>query len=237
MSLPAERDKRAFVSRMFDAIAPRYDLMNRLMTFGMDRWWRRATLATLAIRGGDLVLDLGCGTGDLAAGARELGARAVGVDLSAGMLAEARRRGGTGFLVRGDAARLPLGTASCDAAVSGFALRNFESVEIVLAETARVLRPGGHLSILEIDRPRDGAFAALFGLYFGKLVPLLGGAVSSGYAYRYLANSTVYLPPWPRFSEMLVRAGFDQIGKRALAGGSIQLVTALRAGASGRGAP
>lgn len=228
MNLPAPAEKRAFVSRMFDAIAPRYDLVNRLMTFGMDRSWRRAALASLAIRRGDLVLDLGCGTGDLCAGARALGARPVGVDLSAGMLQAARARGETSALVRSDAARLPLAVASCDAAISGFALRNFESVGVVLDECGRALRPGGRLAILEIDRPAPGPFALAFGVYFRRIVPLLGGAVSSGYAYRYLASSTVYLPPWSELRAMIEQSGFEHVRKTSLAGGGIQLVTAVR---------
>ena len=234
MSLPAPAEKRAFVSRMFDSIAPRYDAMNRLMTFGMDRGWRRATLASLAIRPGHVIVDLGCGTGDLSDGARAAGARAVGVDLSAGMLAQAARRGSAGTLVRADAGKLPLADGSCDGAVSGFALRNFESVETVIRECARVVRDGGHLSLLEIDKPKAGPFAALFTLYFQRIVPLLGGLVSRGYAYRYLAGSTVYLPPWPELSAMLERAGFSGVRKRSMGGGSIQLVTAMRVGADAR---
>lgn len=228
MSLPQPQEKRAFVSRMFDAIAPRYDAMNRLMTFGMDRGWRRATLASLAIRPGDVIVDLGCGTGDLSDGARAAGARPVGVDLSAGMLAQAARRGSAGTLVRADAAKLPLADGSCDGAVSGFALRNFESVETVLGECARVVRGGGHVSLLEIDRPKPGPFGALFTFYFQRIMPLLGGLVSRGYAYRYLAGSTVYLPPWPELSALLERAGFSSVRKRSMGGGSIQLVTAVR---------
>lgn len=228
MSLPPPEEKRAFVSRMFDAIAPRYDAMNRLMTFGMDRGWRRATLASLSMQPGHLIVDLGCGTGDLSDGARATGARAVGVDLSAGMLAQAAKRGGAATFVRADAGRLPLADGSCDGAVSGFALRNFESVETVLHECGRVVRNGGHISLLEIDQPERGAFAALFRFYFERIVPLLGGVVSRGYAYRYLAGSTVYLPPWTELVRMLECSGFHTVRKRSMAGGTVQLVTAVR---------
>jgi demethylmenaquinone methyltransferase/2-methoxy-6-polyprenyl-1,4-benzoquinol methylase len=228
VTLPQPEEKRAFVSRMFDTIAPRYDAMNRLMTFGMDRGWRRATLASLAIRPGHVIIDLGCGTGDLSDGARAAGARPVGVDLSAGMLAQAARRGSAGTLVRADAGRLPLADGSCDGAVSGFALRNFESIETVLRECARVVRDGGRVSLLEIDRPDSGPFATLFTFYFQRVVPLLGSLVSRGYAYRYLAGSTVYLPPWPELRTMLERAGFSRVHKRSMGGGSVQLVTAVR---------
>jgi demethylmenaquinone methyltransferase/2-methoxy-6-polyprenyl-1,4-benzoquinol methylase len=226
-ALPAPIEKRAFVGQMFDAIAPRYDLMNRLMTLGLDRSWRNATLSALAIVPGHVVVDLGCGTGDLAAGARHLGARAVGVDLSAGMLAAARRRGELATFVRSDASRLPLTDASCDGAVSGFALRNFVSVDSVLAESARVLRPGGRIALLEIDRPQ-GAFAGVFDLYFRRVMPMLGALVSRGYAYRYLASSTVYLPGWSELRTMLERVGFRDAAKRSMTGGTVQLVTAVR---------
>jgi demethylmenaquinone methyltransferase/2-methoxy-6-polyprenyl-1,4-benzoquinol methylase len=235
VSLPPPAEKRAFVSRMFDAIAPRYDAMNRLMTFGMDRGWRRAALASLAIQPGHVIVDLGCGTGDLFDGACAAGAHAVGVDLSAGMLVQAGRRGSAGSLVRADAGKLPLADGSCDGAVSGFALRNFESVETVVHECARVVRDGGRISLLEIDRPKAGPFAALFTFYFQRIVPLLGGLISRGYAYRYLAGSTVYLPPWPELSSMLARAGFSEVRKVSMAGGSIQLVTAVRRDAASHG--
>jgi len=229
-SLPSQVEKRAFVGQMFDAIAPRYDLMNRLMTLGLDRGWRRETLAALAIVPGTIVVDLGCGTGDLSAGARRLGARPLGVDLSAGMLAAARRRGDAPSLLRADASRLPLADASCDGAVSGFALRNFDSIPAVLDDCARILKPGGRIALLEIDRPERGAFAAAFNLYFRRVMPMLGAAISRGYAYRYLASSTVYLPAWPELRAMLERTGFREVVKRSMTAGTVQLVTAVRSG-------
>ena len=219
-----------FVGQMFDAIAPRYDLMNRLMTLGLDRVWRRATLAALAIAPGSVVVDLGCGTGDLSAGARALGARPLGVDLSAGMLAAARRRGAVPALLRADASRLPLADASCDSAVSGFALRNFESIEAVLDDCARVVKPGGRIALLEIDRPERGVFAVVFDVYFRRVMPMLGALVSRGYAYRYLASSTVYLPSWVELRSMLERAGFRDVAKQSMTAGTVQLVTAVRSG-------
>lgn len=228
--LPPPVEKRAFVGQMFDAIAPRYDLMNRLMTLGLDRLWRKRTLAALEISPGCVVVDLGCGTGDLSAGARALGARPVGVDLSAGMLAVARRRGDAPILLRADATRLPLADASCDGAVSGFALRNFVSIEAVLDDCARVMRPGARIALLEIDRPESGAFASIFDVYFRRVMPMLGALVSRGYAYRYLASSTVYLPPWPELQSMLERAGFREVAKRSMTAGTVQLVTAIRNG-------
>jgi demethylmenaquinone methyltransferase/2-methoxy-6-polyprenyl-1,4-benzoquinol methylase len=231
-TLPSPVEKRAFVGQMFDSIAPRYDLMNRLMTFGLDRLWRRATLAALRLEPGHIVVDLGCGTGDLSAGARAHGARAVGVDLSAGMLATARARGDTPVLLRADASRLPLADASCDRAVSGFALRNFDSIAEVLADCARVMKPGGRVALLEIDRPERGAFAAAFDLYFRRVMPAMGAVVSRGYAYRYLASSTVYLPPWGELRSMLERSGFHDVVKRSMTAGTVQIVSAVRSGAA-----
>jgi demethylmenaquinone methyltransferase/2-methoxy-6-polyprenyl-1,4-benzoquinol methylase len=228
--LPPPVEKRAFVGQMFDAIAPRYDFMNRLMTLGLDRLWRKRTLAALEISPGCVVVDLGCGTGDLSAGARALGARPVGVDLSAGMLAAARRRGDAPILLRADATRLPLADASCDGAVSGFALRNFVSIEAVLDDCARVMKPGARIALLEIDRPEQRAFATIFDVYFRRVMPMLGALVSRGYAYRYLASSTAYLPPWSELQSMLERAGFREVVKRSMTAGTIQLVTAIRNG-------
>ncbi len=227
-ALPDDADKQRFVEHMFDGIAPRYDLMNRMMTFGLDRSWRRAAVAELGIGSGDLVVDLGCGTGDLCADAATTGADVVGVDLSSAMLARAAARlPGCGF-VRADAAALPLADGACAAAVSGFALRNFASVPGVLEEVARVVRPGAVLAVLEVDVPRSAPLRAAFGVYFGRVVPALGRLVSDGYAYEYLAGSLVYLPSHEEFARMLAAAGFGAVRKRRFAGGAAQLVTARR---------
>ncbi len=232
MALPATEDKREFVERMFDGIAPRYDLMNRLMTLGIDRAWRRRLLAGLGLPSSSTILDIGCGTGDLLEEAATRGLRGIGVDLSAGMLAKAAERVPGAQLLRADAAALPLPDASCDGAVSAFAVRNFVSVDSVLGELGRVLRPGGRLAILEVDRPASATLRLAFDAYFRAVVPLLGRALSRGYAYRYLSDSRAYLPSAAELESMLGEAGFAAVDKRALTGGAAQLVFATRRAAN-----
>ena len=135
---------------MFDTIAPRYDLVNRIMTFGLDRRWRAATVASLGLPPTDTVLDVACGTGDLCRELSGAGYRPVGVDLSSGMLEHART---IAPLVHADALQLPLAAAAVDGAVSGFALRNFVALDPLFAELARVVRPGGRIALLDVATP------------------------------------------------------------------------------------
>jgi demethylmenaquinone methyltransferase/2-methoxy-6-polyprenyl-1,4-benzoquinol methylase len=228
MTLPADGEKRAVVEAMFDRIAPRYDLMNRLMTFGVDRGWRRQAIAALDLRPGERVLDLACGSGDLAAVAAERGVRVVGLDFSAGMLRAARQRRLACALVRGDALALPFADGVLDAVVSGFALRNFVDVGAALAECARVLRRGGRLALLEVDRPASALLRLGHAVYFRRVVPLLGALLSERAAYAYLPESTAYLPDEPALRAALRAAGFTRVAKRPLLGGAAQLVTAAR---------
>ena len=179
---------------MFDTIAPRYDLINRLMTFGLDQAWRRGTVAALALPEGSLVLDLACGTGDLSRLALRSGYRVVGTDLSAGMLGA---NGAATPLVEADGSRLPFVDGAFDGLVCGYALRNFTDLAATLAESARVLRPGGRLAVLEVDTPTAPLWRAGYDLWFTKAVPALGAALSDKEAYRYLPQSVAYLPPDP----------------------------------------
>jgi len=230
MTLPVGAEKRAVVEAMFDRIAPRYDLMNRLMTFGVDRAWRRRAIDSLVLGPGARVLDLACGSGDLTAAARAAGARVVGLDFSAGMLEAARARQLGDVLVRGDALALPLADGSMDAVVSGFALRNFVDLAAAFAEVARVLRPGGRLALLEVDRPASALLRMGHAVYFRRIVPLLGALLAEREAYAYLPESTAYLPDAPTLAGLLARAGLTAIRKATLLGGAAQLVTAERSG-------
>jgi demethylmenaquinone methyltransferase/2-methoxy-6-polyprenyl-1,4-benzoquinol methylase len=175
-----------------------------------------------------VVVDIGCGSGDLCIEAANRGATVVGIDPAGAMLKLARRRAPTTHLVRAVGENLPLASASCDAVVSGFALRNWSAIDEVLSECGRVLSHGGRLAILEIDEPSWAPMRSGFRLYFNRIVPLLGSMLSSGDAYRYLADSLVYLPRDIELHRMLAQAGFDDIAKQRLTAGVAQLVTATR---------
>src|SRR6516164_1150508 len=163
---------------MFDRIAPVYDAMNRVMTAGLDRRWRRIT-AEQAVRPGERALDACCGTGDLAIAARKRGANVVGLDFSERMLERARAKRGDVEWVRGDLLALPFENESFDAVTVGFGVRNVEDLPAALVEMRRVLRPGGRVGILEVTRPR-GALAPFYRLWFDRLVPMLGRMLPGG---------------------------------------------------------
>ena len=190
--LPEGRDKQALVRSMFDSIAPRYDLVNFLMTFGLDAPWRRRTISLLHLRPGSVVLDVGCGTGDLARSLRRSGQGAVGIDLSLGMLAAARTGGAP--LAQADAVALPFRSASVDAVVSGFAVRNFADLPAVVHELARA-PPRREAFPARGGRASQRSFASrASGL--GPLTSCLPWepALSDGAAYRYLPR-ICRLPP------------------------------------------
>jgi demethylmenaquinone methyltransferase/2-methoxy-6-polyprenyl-1,4-benzoquinol methylase len=225
-SLPQGEEKARSVRRLFDTIGPRYDLVNRVMTFGMDVGWRRRTVRELALPGGCAVFDLACGTGDLC---RELGAagyRAVGFDFSHGMLRAART---AAPLVEADILRLPVRGGSADGATCGFALRNVTSLDALIAELARVVRPGGRISLLETAEPEAGILRLGHRVYFRKVVPLIGGLLSDREAYSYLPRSTAYLPPPDELLSTLRAAGFPDARRVPLSGGITQLLVGTRA--------
>jgi demethylmenaquinone methyltransferase/2-methoxy-6-polyprenyl-1,4-benzoquinol methylase len=228
-ALPEGEEKVEAVRSMFDAIAPRYDLVNRVMTFRMDVGWRRKTVASLGLPRSSTVLDLACGTGDLCRELTSQGLRPVGVDLSFGMLAAAKT---DAPLLQGDALRLPLPDASVDGATCGFALRNFASLPPFFAELARVVRPGGRIALLEVAEPPNRLLRAGHGFYFGKVVPLVGGLLSDPAAYRYLPRSVAYLPEPTLMLEQLAHPGFEAVDRRLLSVGISQLITATRSTAA-----
>jgi len=226
--LPTGDEKRVRVREMFDRIAPRYDALNRVMSVGMDQRWRRRALDKIAVGQGDLVVDLACGTGDFCELVDQRGAKVVGVDFALQMLRQGHNRGLDFQFVQGDGERLPFRSASVDAVTCGFALRNFVSLDRVLGEIARVLKPGGRVALIDVDRPGWGPIRAAHSLYFDRIVPLVGGLVSDRRAYRYLPQSTAYLPPADELRGMLSGAGFLEVSHESLFLGSAQILTGVR---------
>jgi demethylmenaquinone methyltransferase/2-methoxy-6-polyprenyl-1,4-benzoquinol methylase len=211
---------------MFDRVAPVYDVMNRVLTAGLDGGWRRLT-AESVVRPGDRVLDAACGTGDLALAAERAGGRVVGLDFSEEMLVRARRKSATVEWVRGDLLALPFADASFDAATVGFGIRNVESAERALAELHRVVRPGGRVAVLDITRPR-GVLRLFFRIWFDVLVPLIGKVLPGGAAYTYLPASVRRFPGPEELAGAIAAAGFSRPVYRLLGGGIVTLHVAER---------
>lgn len=246
-ALPRPGEEKArFVRRLFDTIAPRYDLMNRVMTAGFYPYWQRRLVAVTGLRPGGRALDVCCGTGDLALlMARQVapGGGVDGVDFSGRMLEVARRKAARrpvpGVTLRfhhGDALALPFGDATFDCAVIGFALRNVNDIGGCLAEMARVVKPGGRVLALEVCRPRSAWVRAWFFPYFYTVVPLLGvlagfaGAVEEGAApegaarlrpYAYLPRSLAYLPDLEELAAAFRAAGLEGVDYRVLPPGVV----------------
>ena len=212
------------VRTMFDRIAPVYDVMNRVMTAGLDVRWRRLTAAA-AVRPGDRVLDAACGTGDLAiAGLRAGAGKVTGLDFSERMLERARRKDARIDWVRGDMLALPFADGTFDAATVGFGVRNVADLEAGLRELRRVLKPGGRLAILEITTPR-GVLKPFFSLWFDRVVPLLGKLLPGGSAYTYLPASVKRFPNAEAFAALLRECGFGDVRFRLLGGTIVALHT------------
>jgi demethylmenaquinone methyltransferase / 2-methoxy-6-polyprenyl-1,4-benzoquinol methylase len=213
------------VRGMFDRIAPVYDAMNRVMTAGLDRSWRRLTVEAV-VQPGDRVLDACCGTGDLAVAAEREGGVVTGLDFSPRMLERARRKSDSIAWVEGDLLALPFDDDAFDAATVGFGVRNVADLEAALAELHRVLRPGGRLAILEITQPR-GFLRPFFSLWFDRVVPLLGKVLPGGKAYTYLPASVRRFPGADELADLLARHGFEQVRVRLLGGTIVALHTGV----------
>ena len=210
---------------MFDVIAPRYDLVNRIMTFGMDVGWRRQAADSLRLARESTVVDLASGTGDFCRELTRRGYRPVGVDLSFGMLAAARTQSP---LVQGDCLRLPFADHTVDGVTCGFALRNFVDLGAFFAELARVVTPGGAIALLEVAEPPNALLRWGHAFYFGKVVPRIGGLLSDASAYQYLPRSVAYLPEPEVMLDRLRAEGFVQVDRALLSTGIAQLITATR---------
>jgi demethylmenaquinone methyltransferase/2-methoxy-6-polyprenyl-1,4-benzoquinol methylase len=229
--------EKAAVRSMFDRIAPRYDLLNRLLSAGTDVRWRRRAVDALDMHGPATVLDLCSGTADLLLEwlGRGQEHRGIGVDLSTEMLKRglAKLRGanatGRASLTAGDAERLPFRDGRFDAALVAFGIRNVADVDAALREVHRVLRPGGRFVILEFSMPR-GPLGALYRLYFGTLLPRIGGLVSGDRgAYAYLPASVQSFDSPEELDARLRRAGFAEVSKQALTLGIAWLHRGIRA--------
>jgi demethylmenaquinone methyltransferase/2-methoxy-6-polyprenyl-1,4-benzoquinol methylase len=209
---------------MFDRIAPVYDVMNRVMTVGLDLRWRRLA-AEAVVRPGDRVLDAACGTGDLAIADGKAGAsRVTGLDFSERMLERARRKAPALEWVQGDMLALPFADGTFDAATVGFGARNVADLELALRELRRVLQPGGRVAILEITQPR-GPLKPFFSLWFDRIVPLLGKVLPGGAAYSYLPASVKRFPRAEGLAELMRESGFRDVRFRLLAGSIVALHT------------
>jgi demethylmenaquinone methyltransferase/2-methoxy-6-polyprenyl-1,4-benzoquinol methylase len=227
----------ARIATMFDAIAPRYDLLNHVLSAGLDRRWRTRAIAELKLRRGAKVLDLCTGTGDLAVEATRhaAGVSVVGVDFAGQMLRLAQDKLRTLQLtrairlVRGDGTRIPLATGCCDAATIGFGIRNVVDPAAALAEIARVLRPGGRLAILEFGQPRIPGVRTLYAWYFRYVLPLVGRLISKHQsAYSYLPASVGTFPSATEFSAIIAATGFSQVRSVPLTFGIVYLYVAER---------
>jgi len=225
---------------MFDAIAPRYDLLNHLLSGGIDRRWRAAAIKSLELAGGETLVDVCCGTADVALEARRgpsAAARVVGIDFSGAMLGLGRqkvglaRESGRIALIRGDATRLPIASRSADAVTIAFGIRNVERPENACAELVRVLRPGGRLAILEFGVPRVPCIKPLYLWYFTHVLPRIGRAISGhGAAYSYLPASVGTFAPPSEFVGTLRAAGFVDVRADPLTFGIVYLYTGRLSG-------
>ena len=235
----AEKNKKEEVELMFDAISGKYDLLNKVLSLGIDRGWRKQALLKLQPLQPKRLLDVATGTGDLAFMASTLlqPEHITGVDLSAGMLEIANKRlaslkspSKTDIrFVKGDAEALPMAEGSFDAATVAFGARNFGDLQAGLTEMRRVLRPGGMIMVLEFTRPRKFPFKQLFHIYFKHLMPLIGAWTSGdGKAYRYLYNSVQAFPDYAAFTAELSKAGFERPAFKPLSFGTCAIYTAYK---------
>ena len=224
-ALPRDDDKARVVEEMFDRIAPRYDRLNRLLTLRLDVGWRRRAIRALRLSPAARVADVACGTGDLCNELSARGHMVIGVDFSAGMLAAART---AAPLVRADALRLPVPDGALDGVACGFALRNFASLEPFFAECARVVHPRGRVAFLDVAEPEGRLTRLGHSIYFRRVVPFVGGLLGDRAAYRYLPESTAYLPAPDALVALVAASGFEEVEHSVLGLGAAQLVTATR---------
>lgn len=223
--LPQGPQKVTAIRAMFDEIAPRYDFVNRVMTFGLDTGWRKKAVRALGLSPGSLVVDVACGTGDFCRELERHGMSAIGMDLSSGMLAAAKT---TAPLVQADALRMPFPTGGVAGLTCGFALRNVVDLQSLFEEFARMLPPGGRFAALEVATPQAPLLKFGHRLYFNRVVPVIGGLLSNREAYQYLPKSTAYLPARSDLLALIAGAGFGNVASKPVALGAAQIITGTR---------
>jgi demethylmenaquinone methyltransferase/2-methoxy-6-polyprenyl-1,4-benzoquinol methylase len=223
--LPQGDAKAKVVQNMFDAIAPRYDMVNRIMTFRLDTRWRKLAVRKLALSKGARVLDLASGTGDLCVDLRKAGLIPLSFDMSFGMLAADHSKAPR---VQADILRLPIANQSVDGVTCGFALRNLVDLNVFFHEIARVTKSGGRIALLDVSTPTNPLIRWGNSVYFGKVVPRIGGLLSNRAAYNYLPKSVAYLPSPEQLVTMLQNAGFEHVRHEQLSGGLTQLMHATK---------
>jgi demethylmenaquinone methyltransferase/2-methoxy-6-polyprenyl-1,4-benzoquinol methylase len=217
------------VAAMFDGVAARYDRTNTILSFGLDRSWRRETRRALGLRPGELVLDLAAGTGVSTQELARSGAVAIGADLSLGMLAAGRRSRPDVPLLAADALALPFGDATFDAVTISYGLRNIVDPDAALREMARVTRPGGRLVVCEFSHPTWRPFRAAYLEYLMRALPEVARRVSSNPdAYVYLAESIRAWPDQQALAARVAAAGWRSVAWRNLTGGAVALHRAVR---------
>lgn len=224
-------EKGTRVQRMFDTIAPRYDLLNRLLSFGIDRRWRRIAVSTLPLPPGGRVLDVATGTGDVALeiARQHRDVTVTGIDFSAEMVTIGRQKiartphGDRIVLEVAPCENIPFPDATFDGATIAFGIRNVDDRLLGLSEICRVIKSGGTLLVLEFSTPRSPLFNALYSWYFRTLLPRIGGLISDGGAYRYLPESVSQFPPREEFARLMERAGFSPVSFRDLTFGVVTL--------------
>ncbi len=226
------RDKKTKVKRIFDGIANRYDLLNHLLSFGVDYYWRRRALKLTGITEESILLDVACGTGDVAIQAKKLGVKKIfGADFSYNMLSLFNKKSEwiTGNTVQMVAEKMPVKNNSVTNITVAFGVRNFYDIRAGFNSFYRVLKPGGKATILEFRMPSNRFFKALYKFYFKIILPFVGGLISGDKeAYKYLPDSVEEFDEKIKLPELLKNSGFNKIKIHSLTFGIVQVIIATK---------
>lgn len=218
------------ISAMFDSIAPVYDKLNTILSFGVDRRWRKRLLKNVKATSAQKVLDLACGSGDVSIALHRAGLDVTGGDISEGMLQIARKKSPEDIrYLYANAADLPFEDATFDCITISFGIRNFDQLDTCVKELFRVLKPGGTIQILEFGIPRNPIWRGLYTFYFRHILPLIGRCLSGDKgAYTYLPESSFAFPYGDDFCKILVKGGFKAVSNRSMTGGIAYLYNGVK---------